>query len=224
MQEIQRTLIEHCSLAMSSVDFLDRAVKVIIRGRHVAAWSYVHASHIAESDVTYRNLFEDGQARMEKILEQLHEKMEPPAIAAILTPAPDLKDLKASAEACSVERTLERFNEWRLQTTNLLTSTDGFITKLLDAVENGLIPTPVPTPAAPGAPGATSSSGVTRTASRAGMGSPSAKRPRTNTNLNPNPEVIVIDSDEEGEGGRAAMHHAMTTRSRQSGSAGASQR
>lgn len=56
------------------------SVQVIIRGRHVSAWTYAHAFFVAGGNPTYKALLEDSQGMMERNLESLQGQMEVSAV------------------------------------------------------------------------------------------------------------------------------------------------
>jgi hypothetical protein len=116
------------------------------------------------------------QGLLEQNLEQLHELLEPNELEQRMS---DLRE--------ATEKTPASFNEWRIHTTDLCSTTDGFITKLLDAVETGFMND------ATASAGGAGVSGVTRGAESAGLTSPSnSKRART--------EIIdLVDSVDDGE-------------------------
>jgi hypothetical protein len=198
--EMEGSLMEACGCSAADVSFLSRALDVVIRGRNVAAWSYVHAFFVA--DPAYRTLLEDSQGLMERNLEQLHSALTVSSLTRVLddpsehwekltkgpygnpflpnpyaVPAPSSAALYAAsggfaptaagagsgappagsaspaaagagsrgaASAAShldpsVTTVRSRLSDFRMRLTHLLASTDAFISKLLDALEVGLL-------------------------------------------------------------------------------------
>jgi len=163
----QQQLQEACGASAGEVEFMSRALDVVIRGRNVAAWSYVHAFFVV--DPAYRTLLEDSQGLMERNLEQLHGNLELSAINRVLSG--DDADAKAPPSAYSSSSSSSsgsatgsaapyagssrsagagvgsratamvqrRFAEWRQRSMMLLAATDRFIDRLLEAVEEGLL-------------------------------------------------------------------------------------
>lgn len=77
--------------------------QVIIRGRHVSAWTYAHAFFAASGSATYKALLEDSQGMMERNLEALQGQMEISAVQRQVLDDPETmaKGLGAGAGAGS---------------------------------------------------------------------------------------------------------------------------
>jgi hypothetical protein len=203
IEKMEGSLMEACGVSAADVSFLSRALDVVVRGRNVAAWSYVHAFFV--TDPAYKTLLEDSQGLMERNLEQLHSALTISSLSRVLddpsehwerlakgphgnpflpnpfaVPAPGSATLYAasgglaaaaagaaagadsgSAPAVSappaaagagsgagsaashldpsVTTVRSRLSDFRMKLTHLLASTDAFVSKLLDALEVGLL-------------------------------------------------------------------------------------
>lgn len=139
------------------------------------------------------------QALLEQHLEQLHELLEPVYIRGVLEGTRDDRRLFE-----------ERFNTWRIQATNLVASTDGFITKLLDAVDDGFITEGILLSAAakPAPPPAASAGAILTPVTRAKrLRSEKSKVGRDSTS------AIVIDDDDDIEDPDRRPHTRLRPRS-----------
>lgn len=98
---IAETLMNVAGASATETDFMKRAQEVIIRGRHVSAWTYAHAFFAASGSATYKALLEDSQGMMERNLEALHGQMEISAVQRQVLDDPETmaKGLGAGAGA-----------------------------------------------------------------------------------------------------------------------------
>jgi len=128
-------------LSFAFAEFLEEARTLIVWGRHVAAYTYVHAFYI--SNPVEMGVFQDMQGRLEHNLEQLHEAVE----------GSKLRTLVHDATAASVGSITGDLMELRGRVVHLADATRRFTRNVIDAVDVGLlldtsaVPPPMPAPA-----------------------------------------------------------------------------
>lgn len=117
----------------SALEFMENAVDIIMRGREVAANTYVHAYYI--KDPSYSALFSDSQLQLERNLEHLHEHMEMHTVSSLL----GIEDGADSDAAADRAGWAGNFAAWRMKVVNLMTCTHKFMLEIIAAVEDGFV-------------------------------------------------------------------------------------
>lgn len=204
----------------SDLDFMEHALDVIIRGRAVLKWSYIHGYWLR--DQQEQGLFQHLQGVLEGNLEMLHNSLEPQEVAKILYSDRDFffygipaAPLRASGGApaggggasrgaasggsgADVNAAVkERLIAYRQKVIDMAATTSSFIGKLIEGVENGLTYVPEsaaaggPTGGAPSQPLFASSSAAASAASCGRSGGAAAAAPTgRGTSIN---DPIVVD-------------------------------